>query len=523
MAGRKIFMKKKIFSLIFVIVMIISSVPSVLAANSNNIEIYVDGVAVQNMDVKPFIENGRTLVPVRAVAEAMGAEVLWNQETQTVSLKKFAQKASYKTIVHNWVKEDGTIEPIYGTGMTNNVNMVAELIIGNNEIKIGLDRVIDYTGGPILSSTAVYSEAREMDVTAVIVDGRTFIPARFVGYALGYDVSWNDELRRVDYKYIERQTIDFDIQENEDNTPILDYEYDKEKYPDITTVYDKDYPSRKGYEDIVIIDTSIGKYENGKMVNLVPYKFIQNNYIIESDEKEYDLSNDKTPEENLETFKKFYEDKVHDEVKVEKYDNGGIGLNPTYSTINDAIYLKYAPYQVLYELYYDQEAINYIGNKKYYGIDVYFTKYDFSKYFMHNTISNDLQYGSKLTNGFGIDAGVHNSLLMSNEFLGETGQRIWKMMNDYYTLEGAFYVNPNTEWTKCQPGTTLMLADPLDPISDKQASEYGLNVVNRFKSYKTTLETLVINSGKQNIYVEYRIPDISSSVPTYSIFFEYIE
>ena len=68
-----------------------------------------------------------------------------------------------------------------------------------------------------------------------------------------------------------------------------------------------------------------------------------------------------------------------------------------------------------------------------------------------------------------------------------------------------------------------MLADPLDPISDKQASEYGLNVVKRFKSQKTTTETLVINSGKQNIYVDYRVPDISSSVPTYSIFFEYIE
>lgn len=516
---------KRITSLMFLVIMLLSLAVTVSAQEEVNI--YVDGVAVQNMDVEPFIENGRTLVPVRAVAEAMGAEVLWDQATQTVSLKKFAQKISYKTIVHNIVKDDGTTEPVYGTGMTNNVNMVAELTIGNNEIKIGLDRVIDYSGGPILSSTAIYSETKKMDVAAVIVNGRTFIPARFVGYALGYDVSWNNDLRRVDYKYVERQTVDFDIQEDKDNTPKLDYDYDKEKYPDITTVYDKDYPSRKGYEDIVIIDTSIGKYENGKMVNLVPYKFIQNNYIIESDEKEYDLSNDKTPEENLETFKKFYEDKVHDEVKIKK----GIGYNgneymtlkPTYSTIEDALSLNYASNELILSNYYDKEVLQYIGTKKYYSIHTMILKYDFSKYFMHNTISNDLQYGSKLTNGFGIDAGVHNSLLMSNEFLGEIGQRIWKMMNDYYTLEGAFYVNPNTEWTKCQPGTTLMLADPLDPISDEQASEYGLNVVKRFKSQKTTSEILVINSGKQNIYVDYIIPNITSSVITYSIFFEYIE
>ncbi len=519
---------KKNFSIIMIMVLMLNvSLNGVFAANSNNIEIYVDGVAVQNMDVEPFIENGRTLVPVRAVAEAMGAEVSWNEATQTVSLKKFAQTVLYKTIVHNIVKEDGKIEPVYGTAMTNNVNMVAELTIGNNEIKIGLDRVIDYSGGPVLTSTAIYSETKEMDVTAVIIDGRTFIPARFVGYALGYDVSWNDDLRRVDYKYVERQTVDFDIQEEKDNIPELDYGYDKEKYPDITTVYDKNYPSRKGYEDIVIIDTSIGKYENGKMVNLVPYKFIQNNYIIESDEKEYDLSNDKTPEENLETFKKFYEDKVHDEVEIKK----GIGYNgneymtlkPTYSTIKDALSLNYSSNELVLNNYYDEEVLQYIGSKKYYSIHTMILKYDFSKYFMYNTIGGGIQYGPKLTEGFGIDAGVHNSLLMSNEFLGEIGQRIWKMMNDYYTLEGAFYVNPNTEWTKCYPGTTLMLADPLDPISDKQASEYGLNVVKRFVSQKTTTETLVINSGKQNIYVDYRIPNVTSSVITYSIFFEYIE
>ena len=484
---------KRITSLILLVIMLLSL--SVTVSAQEEVNLYVDKKYVQNAN--GFIENGRTMVPVRALAEKMQSEVIWVESERKVILNKPCDKMEYNGTTYE------------------NVVARCELILGKAEIKIKL----------LKDDKEIFNVLKKIDCIANAINGRTHIPARFVGYALGYSVEYRKELsgHKVYYEFIGKQTIDFDIQEDKDNTPKLDYDYDKEKYPDITTVYDKDYPSRKGYEDIVIIDTSIGKYENGKMVNLVPYKFIQNNYIIESDEKEYDLSNNKTPEENLETFKKFYEDKVHDKVKVEKYDNGGIGLNPTYSTINDAIYLKYAPYQVLYELYYDQEAINYIGNKKYYGIDVYFTKYDFSKYFMHNTISNDLQYGSKLTNGFGIDAGVHNSLLMSNEFLGEIGQRIWKMMNDYYTLEGAFYVNPNTEWTKCHPETTLMLADPLDPISDKQASEYGLNIIKRFKSPKTTTETLVINSGKQNIYVHYRVPDISSSVPTYCIFFEYIE
>lgn len=39
------------------------------------------------LDVAPFINNGRTLVPVRAISEALGAEVGWNNDTRTVTVK----------------------------------------------------------------------------------------------------------------------------------------------------------------------------------------------------------------------------------------------------------------------------------------------------------------------------------------------------------------------------------------------------------------------------------------------------
>lgn len=38
------------------------------------------------LDVSPFAENGRTLVPLRVLSEAMGCRVNWNQATQTVSI-----------------------------------------------------------------------------------------------------------------------------------------------------------------------------------------------------------------------------------------------------------------------------------------------------------------------------------------------------------------------------------------------------------------------------------------------------
>jgi len=47
----------------------------------------VNGVQMKN-DVAPIIENDRTLMPVRAIAEALGATVGWDGATQTVTITK---------------------------------------------------------------------------------------------------------------------------------------------------------------------------------------------------------------------------------------------------------------------------------------------------------------------------------------------------------------------------------------------------------------------------------------------------
>ncbi len=38
-----------------------------------------------SFDVPPVVENGRTLVPLRAIFTALGAEVKWNDATQTIT------------------------------------------------------------------------------------------------------------------------------------------------------------------------------------------------------------------------------------------------------------------------------------------------------------------------------------------------------------------------------------------------------------------------------------------------------
>lgn len=57
----------------------------------NNIKIYVDGVKIEPKDatgktVEPFIYNGTTYLPVRAVGEAIGKTVTWDGATQSVYL-----------------------------------------------------------------------------------------------------------------------------------------------------------------------------------------------------------------------------------------------------------------------------------------------------------------------------------------------------------------------------------------------------------------------------------------------------
>ncbi len=53
------------------------------AMADNPVRLVVDGKEI-NADVPPQIINGRTIVPVRWIADAFGATVEWNQDTQTV-------------------------------------------------------------------------------------------------------------------------------------------------------------------------------------------------------------------------------------------------------------------------------------------------------------------------------------------------------------------------------------------------------------------------------------------------------
>ena len=103
------------------------------------------------MDVAPFIENGRTFVPVRFLSNALGVRngnIFWFGDTGQVKLQ----------------------EPGFN---------VVELTVGKVEVLSN--------GEPVSN----------VDVAPLLRDSRTFLPARFVANALGYDVEWNPELNLV--------------------------------------------------------------------------------------------------------------------------------------------------------------------------------------------------------------------------------------------------------------------------------------------------------------------------------------
>jgi len=115
------------------------------------------------MDAEPYIKDGRTYVPVRFVAEALGAEVAWYPEEKKVLIKEYAEEKEVKVDSNETVADS-----VYANG-----NEAIKLLIGSKELLVcGLKK--------------------QMDAAAEIVNGRTMVPIRFVSENLGCDVKWDE-------------------------------------------------------------------------------------------------------------------------------------------------------------------------------------------------------------------------------------------------------------------------------------------------------------------------------------------
>ena len=117
------------------------------------ITVTLDGRAIA-FDQPPIAINGRTMVPVRAIFEALGAEVEWDPSDQSV----FAYRES-----------DG----------------VAVLLYLN-------DTIMAYKPGADAEPVAI-----ELDVAPIAVNNRTLVPVRVIAESFNCDVDWNQDTQQV--------------------------------------------------------------------------------------------------------------------------------------------------------------------------------------------------------------------------------------------------------------------------------------------------------------------------------------
>ena len=163
---------KKWLCVVLAAVMVLSSVSAVVFAD-DEITVTVDGKQLE-FDVAPIIENGRTLVPMRAIFEALGAVVDWDEDSKTVTAKT----------------ESKTLLITIGE---NNLGIIEKVFIPQ-KIKIDED-------GPDTEDNIAYTDATvrtvPLDVPAKIIDGRTLVPIRAISEGLDADVAWNAEEKIV--------------------------------------------------------------------------------------------------------------------------------------------------------------------------------------------------------------------------------------------------------------------------------------------------------------------------------------
>jgi hypothetical protein len=124
----------------------VSTFAIALPASAQGINVFVDGTVVNFAGVPPTNQGGRLLVPLRGVFEALGAQVDYNAATRTI-----------------------------------------DALRGNTRLQLTIG-----------SSTAFVNGAPvRLDAPAQTSLGRTLVPLRFVGEALGAQVNWDANTQSV--------------------------------------------------------------------------------------------------------------------------------------------------------------------------------------------------------------------------------------------------------------------------------------------------------------------------------------
>ena len=142
---------------LFIILALFMTTLSVLSVYGEMpLRIVVDGDRLFFPDAQPFIDsNGRTQAPARFIGERLGATVTWDGASQKATFVKGAKKLV--------------------------------LYIGKKEYELDGKKL-------------------QMDTVALLQEGRTYVPARYVAEAFGATVRWDGVIKTV-YIYTEGRVV----------------------------------------------------------------------------------------------------------------------------------------------------------------------------------------------------------------------------------------------------------------------------------------------------------------------------
>lgn len=352
---------KKIIGILLVLCLL---APCICTFAENDIAVVIDGNTIE-FDQPPIIENDRTLVPMRAIFEALGCRVDYYDygESKTVAARKGTKTVFFE--------------------------------IGSDEMYIN-------------------SETIKIDVPAKIVNSRTLVPLRAVSEAFDAAVEWVEDDRTVIIESkqgahkIERQVITktaedkvdleifvaYPLIESDGNEFIdkineeykteaediveealalyndcLDNGYYSDEYK-MAFTFDFDYDitlDRNGYLSILSAYATYtgGAHPNSTMVGRT-FDLRENKELSLREvfnEETFDLEN-AVAERIYETTLEYSEDEEHaksvHDAAIEDIDNAGFYLT------DNAVHVFYVPYQIASyaegyltaDIYYDSEYIN---------------------------------------------------------------------------------------------------------------------------------------------------------------------
>lgn len=136
-------MRKRLVGWMALWVMVLAFWPG--TAEAGDVRIWVDGAYLES-DVAPYIQEGRTMVPLRVISENLGIPVTWVEERQEILLESPEQTYVFA--------------------------------VGRRSYRAG-------------------QESHHIDVGPELVSGRTFVPVRVIAEVFAKYVDWDDRNETV--------------------------------------------------------------------------------------------------------------------------------------------------------------------------------------------------------------------------------------------------------------------------------------------------------------------------------------